>query len=159
DQAFPLLRRLGQELLSGSLDGYLVRLDFNLGHGFHAYRHALLGVEILLRRYVKAHQLQRQQPAALDHGKNESATLNHLRPPDAISDQRLIGPDLAIETGKHGEHKHHRENDQPRNDENSLQFYRVPQDFHKIVLFSSSGKIPAFSANSFQRRTYATPRS
>ncbi len=57
---FALLRRLGEELLGRSPDGFRIRLHLDLRHGLHRDRHALLGVEVLLRRNVERHQFQRQ---------------------------------------------------------------------------------------------------
>ena len=42
DQAFALLRRLGQELLGGGLDRLRVGLHLDLRHRFDGHRHALL---------------------------------------------------------------------------------------------------------------------
>ena len=66
DQAFALRRRLGEELLGGGEDGFAVGADLDLRDGFDGDGDALLGVEVLLRRDVEGHQLQRELAAAFD---------------------------------------------------------------------------------------------
>src|SRR5881409_518376 len=60
DQAFTLVRRLREELLRGGLDRHRIGLDLDLRDRFDGDRHALFRVEVLHRRNVERHQLQRQ---------------------------------------------------------------------------------------------------
>ena len=72
DQALALRRRLGQELLGGGEDRLVVALHLDLGDRFDGHRDALLRVEILLRRDVERHQLERQRLEALDHREDHA---------------------------------------------------------------------------------------
>ena len=58
DQAFALWRRLGQELLGGGEDRFLIGADLDLRDRFDGDGDALLGVEVLLRRNIKATSVQ-----------------------------------------------------------------------------------------------------
>ena len=59
DQALALLRRLGQELLGRGQDRFRIRLHLDLRDRLDRHRHALLRVQILLRRDVERHQFER----------------------------------------------------------------------------------------------------
>ena len=63
DQAFALLGRLGEKLLGRGENRLGIGLHLDLRHGFHRDRDALAGVEVLLRRDVERHQLERQPTA------------------------------------------------------------------------------------------------
>ena len=109
DQAFTLGRGLGQKLLGGGLDRSVVGADLDLRHGLHRNGDALLGVEVLLRGYVKAHQFQRQHPEVLDHGPDDSAAaFDDLHVAEAVNQQRFVRSYLAIESCQAGnaEHQH-----------------------------------------------------
>ena len=56
DEAFALVGRLGEELLGRGEDGLFIGADFDLGYGFDGDGYTLLGIEILLRGYVEAHE-------------------------------------------------------------------------------------------------------
>ncbi len=100
DQAFALGRGFGEELLGGGEDRLLIAADLDLRHGFHRDRDTLLGVEVLLRRHVERHELQRQLPAAFDHGENNGAVpLDHAGAAESIDDERLIRAGFAEHSG------------------------------------------------------------
>ena len=90
DQALALLRRLGQELLRRGLDRLQVRLHLDLRDRFDRHRDALLGVEVLRRRDVERHQLQRQLVARLDHREDDRAV--PLDDPRARGSRRRSAP-------------------------------------------------------------------
>ena len=101
DQRFAFLLGLGQELLRRGLNGFRVRFDFDLGHGFHRDGHALFGVEVLLRGHIERHQFQRKLPAAFHHGKNHGAVpLDDPGPAESVNHQRLMRAGFAIKPGK-----------------------------------------------------------
>ena len=122
DQAFALLIGLGEELLGGGQDGLHVRLHLDLRHRFDGDRDALLGVEILLRRHVERHQLQRKLAADLDHREYQrSVALDHAGSAKSVDDQRFMRAGLAIEPG-HAAHEkqngHHAQANENPNLEN-----------------------------------------
>ena len=81
DQAFALRRRLGQELLGRRLDRLAVGLHLDLRDRLDRHGDALLRVEVLLRRDVEGHQLERQLAAALEHREDDRAVpLDDARP-------------------------------------------------------------------------------
>ena len=106
---------LGQELLGGGQDRLRIRLHLDLRHGFHRDRHALLGVEILLRRDVERHQLQRQLAAVLHHREDHRALPDDAGAAEAVNDQRLVRAGLAVQPGHHHQEQD-RQNSQTDND-------------------------------------------
>ncbi len=60
NQRLAILIGFRQELLGRGFDGFRIRLHLDLRDRFHRHRHALFGIEILLRRDVERHQLERQ---------------------------------------------------------------------------------------------------
>ena len=91
DQAFALLRRLGQELLGRGLDRLGIGLDLDLRDRFDRDRDALLGVEVLLRRDVERHQLERQLAAGLHHREDDRAVaFDDAGAAEAVDDQRFV---------------------------------------------------------------------
>jgi hypothetical protein len=109
DQALALLLRLGQKLLRRGQNRRLVAAHLDLRHRFHRHRHALPGVEVLLRRHVEAHQFQAQLAAVFHHGPDDRAvTLDDARAAEPVYDQGLVGPSFAIHPGQqsHEQNKH-----------------------------------------------------
>ena len=87
NQALALVWFLAQELFRSGEDRFLVGFDLDLRHRFHGDGDALLRVQVLLRRHVEGHQLERQIPAGLHHRKNEGASSAvDLRASHAVSD-------------------------------------------------------------------------
>ena len=119
DQPLALRRRLGEELLGRGQNRRLVAAHLDLRHGFHRHRDALLGVEILLRSHVEAHQLQAQFAAVLHHGKDHRAVaLDDARPAESVDNQGLVGPGLAIHPGQNAQHEDQRQYAQSDNQNN-----------------------------------------
>ena len=117
DQPFALVGRLGQELLGRRLDRLRIGLHLDLRDRFDGHRHALLRVEVLHRRHVERHQLQRQLPARFDHREDHRAVaLDHARAAEAVDDERLVRPGLAIERGQNAREQDHGERHQPHRD-------------------------------------------
>ena len=91
--------RLGEELLGRGLNGFGIALHFDLRNRFHRHGDALLGVEILLRRDIKRHQLQRKLAKTFDHREDHrSPALHDARAAQAIDNQRFMRTGFA----KHG---------------------------------------------------------
>ena len=63
DEAFALVGRLGEKLLGGGENRLGIGLHFDLRYGFDGDRDTLAGVQVLFRRDVKRHQLERQSAA------------------------------------------------------------------------------------------------
>ena len=121
DQALALLGRLGQELLGRGLDRLHVRLDLDLRDRLDRHRDALLGVEVLHRRDVERHQLERQLVARLDHRKDDRAVpLHDPRAAEAVDDQRLVRTGLPVqrreERSQQRHRQHHQTDDHPEPD-------------------------------------------
>jgi hypothetical protein len=96
-----LVRLLGQELLGRGEDRFRVRLHLDLRHRFHGHRHALPRVQVLLRRHVERHQLERQPAAILHHRKDHrAAALHHPRAAQAVYDDRFVRTGLAEQLGE-----------------------------------------------------------
>ena len=92
--------------------------DLDLRDGFDRDGDALLGVEVLLRRDVEGHQLERELLAALDHGEDDRArSLDDARAAKAIDDDGLVGSSLAkhLRNAGHDDEK----NDNSQSDEDS----------------------------------------
>jgi hypothetical protein len=107
NQSVALLRAFGQELLRRSQDRLRIGFDLDLRDRFHRNRDSLFGVEVLLRRDVKGHQLQRQFAAVLDHRQDHRAMpLNHTGAAKAVHHQRLVRSGLAIQPGQNGHQQH-----------------------------------------------------
>ncbi len=118
DQRFPVLRRLGEELLGRGQDRFRIGLHLDLRHCLHGDGNALLGVQVLLRSNIEGHQLQRQLTAVFHHGKDDRAvSLYDPRAAKSVHDQGLVRPGLAIEPGKDGGHEHDRRYRRPGDDE------------------------------------------
>ena len=110
DQSFALLRSLGEELFGGGQNGFRIALDFDLRYGFHRDRHALPGVEVLLRRDVERHQLERQPTGALHHGEDDGAAAFHdARAAESVDDDGFVRSRLAEQLGEHGHQEEDRQ--------------------------------------------------
>jgi hypothetical protein len=97
DQPFALLVGFGQKLLGRRQYRLTIGLHLDLRHSLDRHCDALLCVQILLRRHVERHQLQRQIFANLHHRKHQCAVpLHHARPAQAVHDERLVRPRFAI---------------------------------------------------------------
>jgi hypothetical protein len=77
DEPFTLIGRLGQELLRRRLNRDRIRLHLDLRHRFHGHGDALLRVQVLHRRHVERHELQRQLAARFDHRDDHRAVALH----------------------------------------------------------------------------------
>ena len=100
DEAFALVGRLGEELLGGGEDGLFVGADFDLRDGFDGDRDALLGVEVLLRGDVEAHELERELAGVFDHGEDDGgAALDDAGAAKAVDDDGFVGAGLAKHPG------------------------------------------------------------
>ena len=79
----------------------MVAAHLDLGDGLYGHRDALLGVKVLLRSHIEAHQLQAQLTAALHHGKDHCAVaLDDARTAESVDNQGLVGTGLAIHLGE-----------------------------------------------------------
>ncbi len=122
DQPLALLRRLGEELLGGGVDRFGIGLHLDLRDRFHRHRDALLGVEILLRRDVERHQLEREQAAILDHRENHAAAaLDDAGAAKTINHQRLVRTGFAIQLGEHRHQKQDGNHHQGRDDQSRFE--------------------------------------
>jgi len=116
DEAFALLRRLGQELLGAGEDRLLVALHLDLRDRLDGHGHALLRVEVLLRRDVERHQLEREGLEAVNHREDDrAAALDDARAADAVDDERLVRADFAVHLGDESE-EHQRAGDDAPDD-------------------------------------------
>jgi len=101
DEAFALVGRLRQKLLGGGKDRLVIRAHLDLRDCLDRHGHALLGVEILLRRDVKAHQLQRELAIGFNDGEyDRAATLDDARVTKSIDDNCLVRSCLAKHSGE-----------------------------------------------------------
>ena len=131
DQAFALRRSLGEELLGGGEDRLLVGAHLDLRDGFDRYRDALLGVEILLRSDIEAHQLERELAAVLHHRKDHGAVpLDDARAAEAVDNHGLVRAGLAIHPGQHAHQENQRQYSES-DKENDLVRHCVPDPFHR----------------------------
>ena len=121
DQALALLRRLGQELLRRGQNRRLVAAHLDLGHRLDGHRNALLGVEVLLRSHVEAHQLQAQLAAILHHGKDHRAVaLDDPRAAESKDNQCLVGTGLAVHLGDYAQNHDQRQYAESNNQNNRI---------------------------------------
>ena len=98
DEAFALVVGLGEKLLGGGADGFVIATHFDLRHGFHGDRDTLFGIEILLRRHVERHELQGKFFIGFNHRHNYRAAANDgAGAAQAIYNQRLMRSRLAKE--------------------------------------------------------------
>ena len=108
DQRFPVLRRLGEELLRRSQDGFRIGLHLDLRDRLDGDGNALFGVEVLLRSDIERHQLERELAAGLDHGEDDRAvSLYHAGAAKSVDHQDLIRSRLAIQSGEDADQQHH----------------------------------------------------
>ena len=127
DQAFALLRRLGQELFGGGLDRFRIGLDLDLRDGFHGHGDALFGIEILLRRDVERHQLQRKQAANLHHREDDgAAAFDDAGAAEAVNHQRFMRARLAVQPGEHGHQEQDGNHHQSRDDYSEFEVHKFP---------------------------------
>ena len=104
DEAFALVGRFGEELFGRSEDGLLVGADLDLRDGFNGYSDALLGVEILLRGDIEAHEFERELAGVFNDGKDDgAATLDNARAAKTVDDDGLVRAGFA----KHLPHKNY----------------------------------------------------
>src|SRR5204863_1484691 len=102
DQPFALLIGLGEELFGRRDDRLRIALDLDLRHGFDSYRDTLFRIEVLLRRHVERHELERELAAALHHREDDrSVSLDHARAAESVHYQRLMRTGLPVQTGEH----------------------------------------------------------
>ena len=100
DEAFALVGGLGEELLGGGEDGLFVGADFDLRDGFDGDGYALLGVEVLLRGYVEAHELERELAGVFDDGEDDgAAALDDARAAEAVDDDGFVRAGFAEHLG------------------------------------------------------------
>src|SRR6202020_119198 len=96
DEAFTLVGGLGEELLGGGEDRLLVGADFDLCDGFNGHGYALLGVEVLLRSYVEAHELEGELAGVFEHGEDDGGSaLDDAGAADAVDDDGFVGAGFA----------------------------------------------------------------
>ena len=96
DEAFALVRGFGEELLGRGEDGLFVGADFDLCDGFDGYGYALFGVEVLLRGYVEAHELERELAGVFEHGEDDGGSaLDDAGAADAVDDDGFVGAGFA----------------------------------------------------------------
>src|SRR5699024_9885871 len=118
DQALHLRVFHAQELLGSGEDAHWIGFDLDLRHSLDIHRHTLVGVEILCRGDVKAHKLQAELAALLDHGPNDfTASLDDFCSTEAIDDQRLVRSDLAVQPGNESCKKQHHNDHDAHNDQ------------------------------------------
>ena len=160
NQRFALRRRFGQELFSRRPDGIGSRLDLELRHRLDVHRDALIGVEILLRRDIEAHQLEAELLRAVNQWQDQlRAPLHDVRAAKPVANQRLVRSDLAEHPGERGE-----KNDHDRGGKSGDDYGGVCDGIHWTnpqLLDQETPDVPggsAFcSANLSQRSTYAIP--
>src|SRR5439155_20127278 len=117
DESFALLVSLGKELFRRSQNGLHVGFHFDLRHGFDGDRHALLGVEVLLRRDIKRHQLQRKSTANLNHRKHDGAVSFHdSGSAEPVNYQCFMWSSLAVQACQRAHQEHGAEHDEYRYD-------------------------------------------
>src|SRR5208283_996765 len=117
DQPFAFLRLLGEELFRRGQDRFRIGLHLDLRHRFHRYGHTLPRIEVLLRRHVKRHQLQRQTARGLHHRKNKGATaLYHARAAQAVDDDGFVRTGFAEHLGKRRQNEQYDQNPQKNED-------------------------------------------
>lgn len=104
DQPFARLIGLGEKLLGGGLDGFGVAFHFDLRDRFHRHGDALFGVEILLRRDVERHQLQRKLAVAFHHRENHGSPAFHdAGAAEAVNHQRFMRARFSVQPGGNGQ--------------------------------------------------------
>ena len=107
DQAFALLRRLGQKLLRGGQDRFRIGLHFDLRHRFHRDRHALPRVQILLAARRRKTSAPAKAARVFHHREDHrTAALDDARAAKPINDDGLVRPRLAEQLGEHHHQKH-----------------------------------------------------
>ena len=80
DESLASLVGLGQKLFGSRLYRLRIAFDFNLSDRFNRHRNTLLRVQVLLRRDIERHQLQRELAEAFDHRNDDcSASLYNSR--------------------------------------------------------------------------------
>ena len=118
DETLALVGRLGEELLGGGKDRLLVGADLDLRDGLDRNGDALLGVEVLLRCDVEAHQFEGQFPGVFNNRKdNGTVALDDARAAKTVDDQSFVGTSFAEHAGKGGQDEQGDENRKPDDDE------------------------------------------
>ncbi len=129
NQRLPLVEGLAQELLGGRADAGVVVAHLELRNGLDPHRDTLIRVEILLRRDVERHQLQREPLRPLDDREDERAAADDdARQLGAtVDDQRLVRPDFDITRGQRRDQQDH-EHDRchHRDAQDSKRTHRLP---------------------------------
>ncbi len=129
--ALAVLRRLAQELLGGGQDALAVRAHLELRHRLHLHRDALIGIEILLRRDIERHQLQREQLRFLhERDDQRAAARQDALATRAIDDQRLVWANLAIHAPiqvEDEQHRNHRKDDDQHHHDQRIHVSFPPQ--------------------------------
>ena len=125
DQPFALRVGLRQKLLGRGLDRLRIALHLDLRDGFHRDRDALLGVEILLRRNIERHQLQRKLTAGFHHREDHrAAALDNPCSAETVNDDRLVRTGLPIQPGNGHHQREQRDHHQPGNNNYFLRHKR-----------------------------------
>src|SRR5262249_11891535 len=110
DQSFALCGTFREELLGSGLNRFRIGLYLDLRNGLYCYCDTLARIEILLRRNVERHQLERKAAARLDHRENHrSMTFDDARAAKAIHDKRLMRSRLPVQFC---EYRHQEQNGQ-----------------------------------------------
>ena len=100
DEAFALVGGFGEELLGRGEDGFFVGADFDLRDGFDGDGYALLGVEVLLRGDVEAHEFERELAGVFDDGKDDgAAALDDAWAAEAVDDDGFVRAGFAEHLG------------------------------------------------------------
>ncbi len=117
DEAFALVGRFGEELLGRGEDGFLVGADLDLRDGFDGDGDALLGVEVLLRGDVEAHELERELAGVFDDGKDDgAAAFDDARAAEAVDDDGFVRAGFAKHLAHETDQGEGGEDDQTNND-------------------------------------------
>ena len=96
----------------------MVGADLDLRDGFHGDGDALLGVKILLRGDVEAHELEGEGAVGLDDREDDGAALgDDAGVAIAVDDDGFVGTGLAVKAADGGEQEQHGEDGKTDDDE------------------------------------------
>ncbi len=129
DQALALVIGLGEELLGRGQNRFRVGLHLDLRHGFHRHGDALLGVQILLRRYVERHQFEREIRQTCTIGSTiVPCPLTTRVPPRPYTIECFVRPRFAIEPGHSIHQKQNDHHAKPDEDPNRQRRWEKPSN-------------------------------